>query len=113
MARIKLSSERFVVFQGFVRMTARKMIRIIGLFVALVALLVFATGVVSDWHHDSSANDAQCPYCHLGHQTPIQPETVLCVTVLKPVASVILPVDALPPASPVFSQTAPRAPPVA
>jgi hypothetical protein len=90
----------------------RKMIRILGVSLALAALLVFATGVVSDWHHDSSRNDARCPYCHLGHQTPIQPETALCVTVLNPVASVILPVDTVSPASPVFSQTAPRAPPV-
>jgi hypothetical protein len=90
----------------------RKMIRILGVSLALAALLVFATGVVSDWHHDSSRNDARCPYCHLGHQTPIQPETALCVTVLNPVASVILHVDTVSPASPVFSQTAPRAPPV-
>jgi hypothetical protein len=91
----------------------RKIIRILGVSLALVALLVFATGVVSDWHHDSFKNDAQCPYCHMGHQTPIQPETGLSVTVLNPVASVILPVEALFPTSPVFSQTAPRAPPVA
>lgn len=91
----------------------RKIIRILGVSLALLALLVFATGVVSDWHHNSSANDAQCPYCHLGHQTPIQPETGLHVTVLNPVASVILPVDAVSPAIPVFSQTAPRAPPSA
>jgi hypothetical protein len=91
----------------------RKIIRILGASLALVALLVFATGVVSDWHHDSSTNEAQCPYCHLGHQTPIQPETGLCVTGLNPVASVVLPVDAVSPASPVFSQTSPRAPPSA
>ncbi len=91
----------------------QKIIRILGVSVALVALLVFATGVVSDWHHDSSTNDAQCPYCHLGHQTPVQPEAALCITVLNPVAYVILPVDAVSPAIPVFSQTAPRAPPSA
>ena len=91
----------------------QKIIRILGVSLTLVALLVFATGVVSDWHHDSSTNDAQCPYCHMGHQTPIQPETGLSVTVLNPVASIILQVDVLPPASPVFSQTAPRAPPSA
>ena len=89
----------------------QKIIRILGVSLALIGLLVFATGVVSDWHHDSSTNDAQCPYCHLGHQTPIQPETGLCVAVLNPVAAVVLPVDAMSPASPVFSQTSPRAPP--
>ena len=94
-------------------MTLQRTLRILGLSLALIALLVFATGVVSDWHHDSSTNDARCPYCHLGHQTPIEPETALCVTVLNPVASVILPVDTVFPASPVFLQTAPRAPPVA
>ena len=90
-----------------------KTIRILGVSVALVALLVFATGVVSDWHHDIFTNDARCPYCHLGHQTPIQPETTLCVAVLNPVASVPLPKETIPPTSPVSSQTSPRAPPSA
>jgi len=91
----------------------RKTLRILGVSLALVALLVFSTGVVSDWHHDISTNDAQCPYCHLGHQTPIQPEASLCVAVLNPVATVILAEVALPPAGSVFSQTSPRAPPTA
>jgi hypothetical protein len=94
-------------------MTVPKTIRILGIFLALIALLVFATGVVSDWHHDSSTNDAQCPYCHLGHQTPIQSEAPLCVAVLNPIASVPLPDDVIPATGPVFSQTAPRAPPTA
>jgi hypothetical protein len=75
--------------------------------------LVFATGVVSDWHHDTSTNDTRCPYCHFGHQTPVQPEATLCVAVLNSVTEIILSEDAIPPASPVFSQTAPRAPPTA
>jgi len=91
----------------------RKTIRILGISLALVALLVFATGVVSDWHHDVSTNDARCPYCHLGHQTPIQPKTALCVTALIPVASLPLAEDAIPATGPVFSLTAPRAPPAA
>jgi hypothetical protein len=94
-------------------MTLQKTLRIFGLTLALVALLVFATGVVSDWHHDSSINDARCPYCHLGHQTPVQPETSLCVSVLNPVATVVSSEEIAFPAGPVFSQTAPRAPPVA
>jgi hypothetical protein len=93
-------------------MTLRKTIRILGVSIALLALLVFATGVVSDWNHHDSSKDARCPYCHLGHQTPIQPETPLCVAVLRPVASVLLPEDFVPPVGPVFSQTSPRAPPV-
>jgi hypothetical protein len=48
-------------------MTARKTIRILGVSLALLALLVSATGVVSDWHHSETTN-ADCPYCHLGHQ---------------------------------------------
>ncbi len=91
----------------------RKAILFLGVSLAIIALLVFATGVVSDWHHDDSTNDAQCPYCHLGHQTPVQPETPLCVAVLNPVAPVHLPEDVVPATSPVFSQTAPRAPPAA
>jgi hypothetical protein len=95
------------------RFTVRKTIRIVGLSLALVALLVFATGVVSDWHHDSSANDARCPYCHLGHQAPIQSEAPLSDAVLNPIASVPLPEDIVPATRPGFSQAAPRAPPSA
>jgi hypothetical protein len=90
-----------------------KTIRILGVCVALVALLVFATGVVSDWNHHDSTKDARCPYCHLGHQTPNQQAAPFCVAVLKPVASLPLPEDAVPAKGPVFSQTAPRAPPSA
>jgi hypothetical protein len=94
-------------------MIVRKTIRILGVSLALIALLVFATGVVSDWNHHDSTNDAQCPYCHLGHQTPNQLEAPLCISVLKPVAALPLSEDADPAAGPVLSQTAPRAPPAA
>ena len=91
----------------------RKTVRILGISLALIALLVFATGVVSDWHHSDSTNDAHCPYCHLGHQVPIQPEAPLWVGVLKPVDALALLDEAVPDAGPVFSQIAPRAPPSA
>jgi hypothetical protein len=94
-------------------MNARKTIRIIGVSLALLALLVFATGVVSDWNHQGSNDDARCPYCHLGHQTPSQLETPPTVSFLKPLASLPLPQDAIPATGPDFSQTAPRAPPSA
>ena len=94
-------------------MTVRKAIRILGVSLTLMALLVFATGVVSDWNHHDSTNDANCPYCHLGHQTPNQLEAPLCVSVLKPVASLPLVEDVGPATGPDFSQTAPRAPPAA
>jgi hypothetical protein len=93
-------------------MTARKTIRLLGVSLALLALLVFATGVVSDWNHQSPSDDANCPYCHLGHQTPAQLEVAPSVSLLKPVASLPLPEDFVPATGPVFSQTAPRAPPV-
>ena len=94
-------------------MTVRKTIRIFGVSLALIALLVFATGVVSDWHHSDSTNDAHCPYCHLGHQTPIQPEAPLWVGVLKPVAALPVLEEVVAATAPVFSQIAPRAPPSA
>jgi len=93
------------------RATVWKTIRIIGVSLALVMLLVFATGVVSDWNHHSPSDDANCPYCHLGHQMPAQLEVAPSVSLLKPVASLPLPEDIIPAAGPVFSQTAPRAPP--
>ncbi|HYL63729.1 MAG TPA: DUF2946 family protein [Candidatus Methylomirabilis sp.] len=91
----------------------RKTIRIIGVSLALIALLVFATGVVSDWNHQGSNDDARCPYCHLGHQTPAQLAVAPSVSLLKPVASVPLLQDAALATGPVFSQTSPRAPPTA
>ena len=94
-------------------MTVRKTIRILGISLALIALLVFATGVVSDWHHSDSTNDARCPYCHLGHQVPIQPEAPLWVGVLKPVAALPALEEVVAATAPVFSQIAPRAPPSA
>jgi hypothetical protein len=94
-------------------MTAKKKIRLIGVSLALLVLLVFATGVVSDWNHQGPSDDAHCPYCHLGHQTPVQLEVAPSVLLLKPIASLPLPEDTLQATGPVFSQTAPRAPPAA
>jgi hypothetical protein len=91
----------------------RKTLRILGVTLALIALLVFATGVVSDWHHQGANDDARCPYCHLGHQTPAQLVVAPSVYLLKPVASLPLPQDAILATGPEFSQTSPRAPPAA
>jgi hypothetical protein len=89
----------------------RKAIQILGISLALVTLLVFATGVVSDWHHQGWNDDAHCPYCHLGHQAPAQLAAAPSASMLKPVASLPLPQDSVLAASPHFSQTSPRAPP--
>jgi hypothetical protein len=94
-------------------MTVRNTIRVLGISLTLVVLLVFATGVVSDWNHHSPSDDANCPYCHLGHQTPAQLIVAPSVTLLKPVASLALPQDSLPVTDLTFSETAPRAPPSA
>jgi len=92
-------------------MTTRKAVRILGVSLTLIVLLVFATGVVSDWHHQGPSEDAHCPYCHLGHQTPVQLDKAPSVSLLKPIASLPLPEAILLATGPVFSQTAPRAPP--
>ena len=94
-------------------MTAPKTIRLLAVSLALIALLIFATGVVSDWNHQSPSDDAHCPYCHLGHQTPAQLVIAPSVSFLKPVASLTLPQDAALAAGPAYSQTSPRAPPSA
>jgi hypothetical protein len=91
----------------------RKTIQILGISLALIALLVFATGVVSDWNHQGPSDDAHCTYCHLGHQTPAQLVAAPSVVLLKLAASLPLPQDAAPATDHVFSQTAPRAPPAA
>jgi hypothetical protein len=93
--------------------TVKQTIRILGVSLTLIVLLVFATGVVSDWNHQGANDDARCPYCHLGHQTPAQLVAAPSVSLLKPVASLPLPQDAVLATGPVFSQTSPRAPPSA
>ena len=95
------------------RATMWKTIRILGVSLALVVLLVFATGVVSDWNHQGPSDDAHCPYCHLGHQTPVRLEVAPSVLLLKPIASLPLLEDIVLATGPLFSQTAPRAPPAA
>ena len=80
----------------------RKTIQILGISLALIALLLFATGVVSDWNHQGPSDDAHCPYCHLGHQTPAQLIVAPSVSLLKPVASVPLPQDAIQARAPIF-----------
>ena len=87
-----------------------KTIRITRGFADALVLLVFATGVVSDWNHQGSTDDAHCPYCHLGHQTPGQLVVAPAVSLLKPVASLPLPQDAVLASRPCFfADFAPRA----
>jgi hypothetical protein len=88
-------------------------IRILGISLALLALLVFSTVVVTDFDCHSAADDARCPYCHLTHQTPAQLVAAPSVSMLKPVASIPLAQDTLLESGPDFSQTSPRAPPAA
>ena len=88
-----------------------KTIRVVGILLALAALLIFATGVVSDWNHQVFLDDAHCPYCHLGHQAPAELVAAPAVSLLMPVASLPLPEDIVLVLVIVFSPTAPRAPP--
>jgi hypothetical protein len=94
-------------------MTARKTIRLLGVSLALLAVLAFSTVVVSDFDCHNAADDARCPYCHLSHQAPAEPEITQCVSVPEPIAFLPLPEDPTPVTVPVFSQTSPRAPPSA
>jgi len=97
----------------FVKKSVRKAIRILGVSLALVALLAFSTGVVSDWNHRDATNDARCPYCHLSHQAAAQTENDQCIAVLNPVDSLPLPEDSALVISPVSLNTSSRAPPAA
>ena len=110
---IQLLFKRSVPCLGSTRHTVQKTLRILGISLTLIALLAFATGVVSDWNHQGANDDARCPYCHLGHQTPAQLVVAPSVSLLKPVASLPLPQDSILASGPVFSQTSPRAPPIA
>jgi len=98
---------------GLAGLKVRNTLRIVGISLALVALLVFATGVVSDWNHQNSNDETRCPYCHLGHQTPAELEATPAFSLLRPVASLPLPEDFAVAAGPIFSQISPRAPPAA
>jgi hypothetical protein len=97
---------------GLTETNVKKSLRILGVLLTLAVLLVFATGVVSDWNHQGPSDDENCPYCHLGHQTPVQFVVAPSATLLKPVAYLPLPQDVILATGPAFSQTAPRAPPV-
>jgi hypothetical protein len=90
-----------------------KTLRILGISVALLALLVFSTVVVTDFDCHSATDDARCPYCHLTHQAPAPIVVAPSVSLLKPVASIPLPQETLLESGPDFSQTSPRAPPAA
>jgi hypothetical protein len=90
-----------------------KKIHILGVLLALVFLLVFVTGVVSDLHHLGPGDDARCPYCHLGHQTPVGLEAAPSTLSLKQIAFLLLPEDIVSTSTLIFSQAAPRAPPAA
>ena len=93
-------------------MTSRKTIRLLGVSLALLALLAFSTVVVSDFDCHNAADDARCPYCHLSHQAPAEPDITQCVAVVEQITFLLLPKDTTPVTAPVFSQTSPRAPPV-
>jgi hypothetical protein len=94
-------------------MTLRNTIRILGISLTLVALLAFSTVVVSDFDCHNAADDARCPYCHLSHQAPAEPEITQCASVLEPIAFLPLTEDASVVTVLAFSQSVPRAPPAA
>jgi hypothetical protein len=94
-------------------MTLRNTIRTLGISLALLALLAFSTVVVSDFDCHNAADDARCPYCHLSHQAPAEPEVTQCVSVLEPMAFLPLTEDTTVVTVFAFSHSAPRAPPAA
>jgi hypothetical protein len=110
-SRIKLPSKGSSLGLRSAKHTMRKTIRIVGVSLALIALLVFASGVVCDWNHQGASDDVRCPYCHLGHQAPAQLMASPSASLLKPIASLPLPQDAVQATGSIFSQTSPRAPP--
>jgi hypothetical protein len=94
-------------------MNARKTIRILQVTLGLVLLLVFTTVLTSGWHHHSSANDSQCPYCHLDHQTAGHPQAGQRVAALCVVDSLPRTEDFYSVAAPISSHSSSRAPPAA
>ena len=95
-------------------MNVRKTIRILAVSLAILALLVFSTTVVSDWDCRTAADDVRCPYCHLSHQAPA-PEFPLAriIATLEPVGFLPLPEEVILVTGPVLSEIAARAPPSA
>jgi hypothetical protein len=93
-------------------MNTRKTIRLLAASFAVLALLAFSTVVVSDFDCHNAADDTRCPYCHLAHQAPAEPEVTHSIIRLEPIASLPLPADFVPLVIQVLSPTAPRAPPL-
>jgi hypothetical protein len=92
-------------------MNIHKIVRLLGVSLALVSLLVFVTVASAAWHHHDSASESHCPYCHLGHQTAGQPETSQCIAALSPLASVPVSEDLTLASSLDFALSPSRAPP--
>jgi hypothetical protein len=91
----------------------RKTIRILGIFLVLAALLIFVTGVVSDWNHRVSTKDANCPYCHLSHHTTVRLQAAPSLLQSKIATALCLLQDSRLTPVLAFTQIAPRAPPAA
>jgi Protein of unknown function (DUF2946) len=95
------------------RMNLRKTIRLLQVLVAITTLVAFTIVASSALHHHTSAEDSHCPYCHMGHQSTVQPESSQHVTMLAVLASLLLPEAVTFADRQVFSHTPTRAPPFA
>ena len=95
------------------RATVWKTIRLLGVSLALVVLVVFATGVVSDWNHQGPSDDANCPVLPPGPSDPGAVRRRAVGVIAEADRFLPLPEDIVLATGPVFSQTAPRAPPAA
>jgi hypothetical protein len=94
-------------------LTGRKT-RLILFVAALAFLLVFATTAGHVWHHHTSAESAaNCPFCHLGHQTPQPTANAQVVTTFLTVGSTSCFEKLANFSSPYFPHFSSRAPPAA
>lgn len=88
----------------------RRAIRAFAISFVGLALLTFSIVVVSDFDCQTPADDARCPYCHLTHQGPAEPQ-ITKVQSVELVALLVLRIDSIEVAVHVSSEISPRAPP--
>ena len=90
-----------------------KIVRFLGVTLALLSVFVFVTVVSSGWHHHDSADESHCSYCHVSHQPAVQAGPGQRVAALALLATVPPPIDFANTCTSGVSLTASRAPPVA
>lgn len=97
--------------RGFTGMNVLKVTRIVGLSLAMIALLIFATTYAFPPHHHDNISERVCPICHppmLG----LQP-TILTLPSLTDLSCAVVTFTSISAHAPLTLRASSRAPPAA